>query len=308
MKIDDLRESKHIEDRRGQAPSGGGLGGFNMGGGRGSGLLLQLLLSRTGWKTKIILLLLFVFLGGGGGLGNLLSGSGVSNYQSGQITTQSGADVSDKDGEFISKVLGSTEDFWKSEFQKNGLSYENPNLVLFTGHVQTACGAGSAQSGPFYCSGDNKIYLDLSFYQDLSTKYGAAGDFAMAYVIAHEVGHHVQNQLGTMTEYARAHRKLSETEGNKLNVRLELQADYYAGAWANFVDGQGLLDVGDIEEAMNAAHAVGDDHLQEQAYGHTVPDSFTHGTSEQRKRWFDRGYQYGDLQHGDTFSIPESDL
>lgn len=310
MKIDDLRESKHIEDRRGQSSgSGFGGGGFNIGGGRGGGLLLQLLLSRTGWKTKLLILAVLMFLGGGGGLGNLSNlGAGVQNYQSSQITTQSGSDVSDKDGEFISKVLASTEDYWSNEFKRNGLTYENPNLVLFTHHVQTACGAGSAQSGPFYCSGDSKIYLDLSFYQDLSTKYGAAGDFAMAYVIAHEVGHHIQNQLGTMNEYGRARQNLSEKEGNKLNVRLELQADYYAGAWAHFVDGQGLLDVGDIEEAMNAAHAVGDDHLQEQAYGHSMPDSFTHGTSEQRKRWFDRGYNYGDLQHGDTFSIPESEL
>lgn len=304
MKIDDLRKSKNIEDRRGQASSGGGL---NMGG-AGSGLLLQLLFSRTGWKTKIVLLLLLVFLGGGSGLGNILGGGTSSNYQSTQISKEGSADVSDKDGEFISKVLASTEDFWKKEFERNGLTYESPKLILYTDYIETGCGAGSAQSGPFYCSADNKVYLDLSFYGELKNKYGAPGDFAMAYVIAHEVGHHVQNQLGTMSEYARARQGLSETESNKLNVRLELQADYYAGAWAHYVDGQGLLDVGDIDEAMTAAHSVGDDHLQEQAYGRVMPDSFTHGTSEQRKRWFDRGYNYGDIQHGDTFSVKENSL
>lgn len=310
MKTDNLRESKHIEDRRGQAPSGGGFGGgFNMGGGRGGGLLLQLLLSRTGWKTKLVLLVLLLFLGGSGGLGNILSGPTTNtNHHSSQITTQKNTTATDADSEFISKVLASTEDYWTAEFKKNGLTYEAPALVLYTNQTKTACGTGTAQSGPFYCSADNKVYLDLSFYQDLSTKYGAAGDFAMAYVIAHEVGHHVQNQLGTMTQYNRARQGLSQKEANKLNVRLELQADYYAGAWAHYVDGQGLLDVGDIDEAMAAAHAVGDDHLQEQAYGRSMPDSFTHGTSAQRKRWFDLGYQHGDIHHGDTFSIPASDL
>lgn len=304
MKIDDLRKSDNIQDQRGQKTTSSS--GLNMGG-AGSGMLLQLLFSRGGWKTKILLLILLLFMGGGSGLGNILGGSS-SNYQSGQITQTGSAKVTDKDGEFISKVLASTEDYWTAEFKRNGFTYEAPKLVLYTDYVQTACGAGSAQSGPFYCSGDNKVYLDLSFYADLKNKYGAPGDFAMAYVIAHEVGHHVQNQLGTMNQYAKARQGLTESQQNKLNVRLELQADYYAGAWAHFVDGQGLLDVGDIDEAMAAAHAVGDDHLQEKAYGRVVPDSFTHGTSEQRKRWFDRGYNYGDISHGDTFSISESSL
>ncbi|WP_161979662.1 KPN_02809 family neutral zinc metallopeptidase [Streptococcus sp. S784/96/1] len=303
MKIDDLRKSDNIRDQRGQRSSGGGL---NMGG-AGSNLLLHLLFSRTGWKTKIVLLVLLLFLGGGSGLGNILGGTS-SNYQSSQVRHSGTSTVTDKDGEFISKVLASTEDYWHQEFKRNGLTYEAPKLVLYTDNTTTGCGAGSAKSGPFYCSADNTVYLDLSFYGDLKTKYGAPGDFAMAYVIAHEVGHHVQNQLGTMSEYASARRGLSEKEANKLNVRLELQADYYAGAWANYVDGQGLLDIGDIEEAMTAAHSVGDDHLQEQAYGRAMPDSFTHGTSEQRKRWFDRGYNYGDLQHGDTFSVNENSL
>ncbi|RXS45744.1 neutral zinc metallopeptidase, partial [Streptococcus pyogenes] len=173
---------------------------------------------------------------------------------------------------------------------------------------QTACGRGQASSGPFYCPGDQKVYLDISFYNELSTKYGAKGDFAMAYVIAHEVGHHIQNELGIMDNYASARQGKSKAKANQLNVKLELQADYYAGAWANYVQGQGLLEKGDIEEAMAAAHAVGDDTLQEETYGRAVPDSFTHGTSKQRQRWFDRGYQYGDFEHGDTFSIPYSKL
>ncbi|HEL1809388.1 TPA: neutral zinc metallopeptidase, partial [Streptococcus suis] len=195
------------------------------------------------------------------------------------------------------------EDFWTQEFARNGLTYQAPTLVFYTDQTQTGCGVGSAQAGPFYCSADRKIYIDTSFYQELSSKYKAAGDFAMAYVIAHEVGHHVQNELEVLGAYHQKRAQLSDKEGNALNVRLELQADYYAGAWAKYVDGQGILDAGDIDEAMNAAHAVGDDTLQQEAYGRTVPDSFTHGTSEQRKKWFNLGYTYGDLAHADTFSV-----
>ena len=306
MKIDDLRKSQNVEDKRGQT-SGRNLGSSFNRGNANNQLLLQLLFSRTGWKTKLILILLLVFLGGGTGISDLFSDSSNS-YSTSQVTQTANTSVSDKDAEFISKVLASTEDFWTKEFQRNGLNYQPPKLVLYTDHIETASGTGYAQSGPFYSPADQKIYLDLSFYQDLSTKYGASGDFAMAYVIAHEVGHHVQNELGTLSDYAKKHSRLSELEGNKLNVRLELQADYYAGAWANAVADQGLLDIGDIDEALTAAHAVGDDHLQQEAYGRTMPDSFTHGTSEQRKRWFQKGYDYGDLQHGDTFSIPENQL
>lgn len=298
MKIDDLRESKNIEDRRGQAsyrPN------RSQGNSPAGNLMLGLLLSRLGWKGRLLLLVGMLIFGGMSGIGDMLTGStGSSNYQSGQVSTR-GADVSDADGEFMSKVLASTEDFWTKEFARNGLTYQAPTLVFYNNQTSTACGQGSAQAGPFYCSADKKIYIDTSFYKELSTRYKAAGDFAMAYVIAHEVGHHVQNELGTMQEYARARRGKSEKDANALNVRLELQADYYAGAWAKYVEGQGLLDIGDIEEAMNAAHAVGDDTLQEQAYGRSVPDSFTHGSSEQRQKWFNLGYQYGDIQHGDTF-------
>ncbi|MDW8682466.1 neutral zinc metallopeptidase [Streptococcus suis] len=299
MKIDDLRKSSNIEDRRGQSSSGSSFSAGSSGG----NLLLGLLFSRLGWKGKLIVLVVLLAFGGMSNLGGLLSPSTSSNpYQSSQVTT-TGTSVSDADAEFMSKVLGTTEDFWTQEFANNGYTYDAPTLVFYTDQTQTGCGTGSAQAGPFYCSADRKIYIDTSFYQELSNKYNAAGDFAMAYVIAHEVGHHVQNELGTLGAYHQKRAQLFDKEGNALNVRLELQADYYAGAWAKYVEGQGLLDIGDIEEAMNAAHAVGDDTLQQEAYGRTVPDSFTHGTSAQRKKWFDLGYTHGDLAHGDTFSV-----
>ena len=296
MKLDDLKQSNRVEDRRGQSsPSFGGSGGNGMG-----GLLLQLLLSRGKGKWIIIGILLLSFFVGGGQLGDLI---GLNSYQSSYEKNYTPSTVSDEDAVFISKVFASTEEFWTQEFEKEGLTYHPPTLVIYDQATETGgCGVGSASAGPFYCPADNKVYIDLTFYQELSTKYQAAGDFAMAYVIAHEVGHHVQNELGTMRSYQQKRQGLSEKAANALNVRLELQADYYAGAWANYVEGQGLLEVGDIQEALNAAHAVGDDTLQEAAYGTTVPDSFTHGTSEQRQKWFMRGYQYGDLQHGDTFS------
>ncbi|HFI0450886.1 TPA: neutral zinc metallopeptidase [Streptococcus suis] len=299
MKIDDLRKSSNIEDRRGQSSSGSSFSAGSSGG----NLLLGLLFSRLGWRGKLIVLVVLLAFGGMSNLGGLLSPTTNTNpYQSSQVTT-SGTSVSDADAEFMSKVLGTTEDFWTREFANNGYTYDAPTLVFYTDQTQTGCGTGSAQAGPFYCSADRKIYIDTSFYQELSNKYNAAGDFAMAYVIAHEVGHHVQNELGTLGAYHQKRAQLSDKEGNALNVRLELQADYYAGAWAKYVEGQGLLDIGDIEEAMNAAHAVGDDTLQQEAYGRTVPDSFTHGTSAQRKKWFDLGYTYGDIAHGDTFSV-----
>ncbi|MBO4107352.1 KPN_02809 family neutral zinc metallopeptidase [Streptococcus suis] len=299
MKLDDLRQSKNIEDRRGQSSSGMN---YRQASG-GSNLLFSLLFSRLGWKGKIVLILVFLLFGGMSGLGNLLPGSTSYNqYQSSQVTT-SGTNISDQDAIFMSKVLGSTEDFWTQEFANNGYTYNAPTLVFYSDQTQTGCGIGSSQAGPFYCSADQKIYIDTTFYQELSNRYNAAGDFAMAYVIAHEVGHHVQNELGILGAYHQKRTQLSDKEGNALNVRLELQADYYAGAWAKYVEGQGFLEVGDIEEAMNAAHAVGDDTLQQEAYGRTVPDSFTHGTSAQRKKWFDLGYTHGDLAHGDTFSV-----
>ena len=299
MKTDNLRQSKHIEDRRGQTSSTHRTVGTAS---RGN-MLFGLLFSRLGFKGKLILLLFLLLFGGMSSLGKLWPSTTTYNgYQSSSIQTNHSS-ISDADAIFMSKVLASTEDFWTQEFEKNGLTYKAPTLVFYTDQTNTACGQGTAQAGPFYCSADRKIYIDTSFYQELSSKYQASGDFAMAYVIAHEVGHHLQNELDILGTYHKKRAQLSEKEGNALNVRLELQADYYAGAWAKYVDGQGLLDVDDIDEAMNAAHAVGDDTLQQEAYGKTVPDSFTHGTSAQRKEWFQRGYTYGDLAHGDTFSI-----
>lgn len=203
---------------------------------------------------------------------------------------------------FVSVVLGKTEDVWEQIFRENGRQYREPTLVLFSGQVQSACGMGSAASGPFYCPGDQKVYIDLSFYEELRRRFRAPGDFAQAYVIAHEVGHHVQKLLGTSDRVDAAQRRMSEVEGNKLSVRLELQADFYAGLFARHIQKQGLLEEGDIEEALRAASAIGDDTIQRQTSGRVVPDSFTHGTSEQRLRWFRKGFDTGDIRQGDTFS------
>ncbi|WP_373774545.1 KPN_02809 family neutral zinc metallopeptidase [Streptococcus ferus] len=297
MKSDKMRESDNIEDRRGQGS--GSFGGSSSG--NGSQLLLQLLFSSGSWKTKLVILLVLLLFGGFSSLSGILTGDNTANYDRTSQVSTNNTTASDQDAQFVSKVLASTEEFWSQKFRAEGMTYNAPTLVFYTNRTTTGCGLGQAQAGPFYCPADKKIYIDLTFYQELTTKYKAAGDFAMAYVIAHEVGHHVQNEIGTMSSYNKAGQGLSEKASNALNVRLELQADYYAGAWAKYVDDQGLLDTGDIQEALNAAHAVGDDTLQQEAYGKTVPDSFTHGTSEQRKRWFDRGYQYGDFTHGDTF-------
>ncbi|MBK6769202.1 MAG: zinc metallopeptidase [Ardenticatenales bacterium] len=206
-------------------------------------------------------------------------------------------------GDFIAAVLGSTEDVWSAEFSESGADYPPPDLVLFTEAVASACGNASAAMGPFYCPADQKVYIDLSFYQMLQERFGAPGDFAQAYVIAHEVGHHIQNVLGTSGQVEAARRQSSSAEGNELSVRLELQADCFAGMWArNGQEMMGMLEEGDIEEALNAAEAIGDDRLQKQAQGYVVPDAFTHGTSEQRASWFARGLNEGSMERCDTFS------
>ncbi|GAB4419877.1 MAG: neutral zinc metallopeptidase [Bacteroidia bacterium] len=214
---------------------------------------------------------------------------------------QGGAD--DELAQFVSVVLKDTEDVWDKLFrQQYGQPYTKPVLVLFSGSVQSACGYASAATGPFYCPADSKLYIDLSFYQELRTRFGAPGDFAMAYVVAHEVGHHVQHLLGITDQMHAQRRRVSELEYNQLSVRLELQADFLAGVWAHHADKmKNILESGDIDEALRAAEAIGDDNLQRQAQGYVVPESFTHGTSEQRKRWFSKGLQTGDLSQGDTF-------
>lgn len=206
--------------------------------------------------------------------------------------------------QFVGVVLAKSEDVWGEIFRQNGRQYREPTLVLFTDQVPTACGRMGAAVGPFYCPGDEKVYIDLSFYEELRQRFNAPGDFAQAYVVAHEVGHHVQNLLGISDRVTALQQRGGELQANQLSIRLELQADFFAGMFARYVQNQGMLEAGDIEEALGAASAVGDDRLQRQATGRVMPDSFTHGTSEQRYRWFMRGYETGDMRQGDTFSAP----
>ena len=212
----------------------------------------------------------------------------------------------DERAQFVGVVLQDTEDVWNTLFQKGGKSYEEPPLVLFSGVTQSACGTASSATGPFYCPGDRKVYIDLSFYEDLQSRFQAPGDFAMAYVIAHEVGHHVQNLLGISDKVHQMRQQLSEGEYNKYSVMLELQADFLAGVWAHHAQKtKQILEEGDIEEALTAANAIGDDRLQKQSQGYVVPESFTHGTSQQRMYWFKKGFQTGDMNQGDTFNSPD---
>lgn len=273
MKWRGRRASANVEDRRGMGGKtliGGGLGG-------------------------IVVLLIVMFLGGD-------PTEMMNNMQMGSNEPYVETEEDQELAEFVSVVLADTETVWNNLFQDQGMDYREPTLVLFTGSVQTACGGATSAVGPFYCPGDEKLYIDLSFYKELQNRFNAPGDFAMAYVVAHEVGHHIQTLLGISEQMAELRQRLSEKEYNKYQVRMELQADYLAGVWAHHAQGMGLLEEGDLEEALNAAFAIGDDTLQKQAQGYVVPDSFTHGTSEQRKKWFYRGFQYGDLNHGDTFN------
>jgi uncharacterized protein len=263
--------SSNVEDRRGMS---GGI----VGGGIGAVVI------------AIVVMLL------GGDPSDLLEGGG-------QTSTEYVETAEEKElAEFVSVVLAETETTWHKIFRDNGSSYSEPTLVLFTGRVQSACGMAGSATGPFYCPGDSKLYIDLSFYNDLSNKLNAPGDFAMAYVIAHEVGHHIQNLTGVMNQMQELRQRLSAEEYNKYSVRLELQADFYAGVWAYHTQQRNLLEAGDIDEALNAASAVGDDRIQKQQQGYIVPESFTHGTSEQRKRWFNKGFTTGDIKQGDTFN------
>ncbi len=211
--------------------------------------------------------------------------------------------------DFVAVVLADTEDVWNDQFAKLGRQYQEPTLVLFRGRVESACGQASSAVGPFYCPGDHKLYIDLAFFEELKRRFGAPGDFAQAYVIAHEVGHHVQTLLGTTAKVDGMRRRLSKVEANELSVRMELQADFLAGVWAHHAQKtKQILEPGDLKEALDAANAIGDDNLQQQGQGYVVPDSFTHGSSEQRIRWFRRGFETGDINQGDTFRIPEGDL
>jgi len=276
------RESENIEDARG---SGGGGGRIVMGGGIGT----------------VILVVLYLLLGGD--LQTLFNSQQAQLPQSAQVDSQTPRDEASK---FVAVVLADTEDAWNEVFRQMGREYQEPRLVLFTDMIQSGCGFASGATGPFYCPQDQRVYIDLGFFRQLQDRLGAGGDFAEAYVIAHEVGHHVQNLLGITDRVQAARRRISEAEYNQLSVRLELQADFLAGVWARYTDRvKHVVEAGDIEEAMRAASAVGDDRLQSRSRGYVVPDSFTHGTSEQRVRWFRRGYETGDIRQGDTFSARE---
>lgn len=280
MKWEGRRQSTNMEDRRGM-----GTGGKVLAGG---GLI------------GVVFLIIQMFMGGDNAQ---LMQELQNQVQQQQTQTGPSQPLSDEDklmGEYVATVLADTEDVWHKIFEENGMTYVEPKMVLFRGSVQSACGGATSASGPFYCPGDQKIYMDLDFFDELQTRFGAkGGDYAIAYVIAHEVGHHVQTLLGTSGKVRQLQQNLSKTEGNKLSVSLELQADFYAGLWTHY--NQKYLEEGDIEEALSAAQAVGDDAIQKKMQGHVVPDSFTHGTSEQRVKWFGKGFKTGDIREGDTF-------
>lgn len=272
------RESSNVDDRRGI--SGGGLVA-------GTGVL------------GLIIYLITSFLGGGD------TSQPPSLPQPQQEMTAEEKKKDDERASFVKVTLGYTEDVWNDLFAKAGRKYKEPTLVLFRNQVQSACGIAGSASGPFYCPSDQQLYIDLSFYQELQDRFHAPGDFAMAYVIAHEVGHHVQNLLGTMDEMSGLQRQSNREGANHYSVMVELQADFYAGVWAHHAQQmKNILDAGDIDEALNAANAIGDDRLQKETQGYVVPESFTHGTSKQRMYWFKKGYDTGDMSQGDTFHDP----
>jgi len=271
------KESSNVEDRRGMSFKGKGM----VGGGIGTIAIVLVVLLLGGDPTSIL-----------------------QNVQLDDQTTNSNYTETAEEKElaqFVGVVLAETESVWHAIFKEVGSTYREPKLVLFSGKVESACGVAGASTGPFYCPGDEKLYIDLSFFEELQKRFKAPGDFAMAYVIAHEVGHHIQNLTGVMDKMNDLRSKLSQEEYNQYSVRVELQADFYAGIWAHYTEQQDLLESGDLEEALNAASAVGDDNIQKQAQGYVVPESFTHGTSEQRKKWFYKGFTSGDIRQGDTF-------
>ena len=276
MKWQGRRGSTNVEDRRGMST-----GTKVVGGGVGT----------------IVIVLIVLLLGGDPSTILDQSGSGTS---SGPVEA---TEEENQMAQFVSVVLADTEEIWTQIFAQSGSTYRKPTLVLFRDQVESACGYATAASGPFYCPGDEKVYIDLSFCDDLQQKYGAYGDFAVAYVIAHEIGHHVQNQMGILEEVSRERAQVSEVRGNQLTVRLELQADFLAGVWAHYADKMlGTIEAGDVDEALRAASAIGDDVLQKKYQGRVVPDAFTHGTAAQRSSWLRKGWETGDINQGDTFN------
>lgn len=285
MRTEGDRESDNVEDQRGMFSGGRGIAAGGIG--------------------TVILALIVMLLGGDPRA--LFQGSPGGGAPSQQTAPPPNKQTEDKLTKFVRVVLADTEDVWRVELPKQtGHNYRDPKLVLFTGRVQTACGGGSTASGPFYCPGDEKVYIDLAFYDELARRFKAPGDFAEAYVIAHEVGHHVQKILGISDKVDAMRRRMSEKDFNKVSVRLELQADFYAGVWAHHAQKmKNILEPGDIDEALRAASAVGDDSIQKQVQGYVVPDSFTHGTARQRAAWFRKGFETGDIAQGDTFNMPD---
>ncbi len=277
------RQSGNVDDQRGSGGGGRGFGGLPIKGGLG-----------------IVVVIIVISLITGKNPLSLLQQIPIDNGPSvSQSTPYQATPEEEELSQFVKVVLADTEDVWNQLMD----NYREPTLVLFSGSVQSGCGSADASTGPFYCSADEKVYIDLIFYEDLKNRFGAPGDFAQAYVIAHEVGHHVQHLLGITDKVHAMREQLSEEEYNKLSVKLELQADFMAGVWAHHANNMNqMIEEGDYEEAMNAASAIGDDRLQKQARGQVVPDSFTHGTSEQRQRWFKKGFETGDLNQGDTFN------
>ena len=290
MRMDEQRESDNIEDRRGGGFGGGG--GLRLGGGRlGLGTIAIALVAS--YFLGINPLTVLSMLSGGGGMPTVEQSAPPPAHK---------PPPTDETAVFVSKVLASTEDTWNEVFRASGRQYEEPKLVLFSGVTPTACGTGQSAMGPFYCPGDQKVYIDLAFYRDLKERFRAPGEFAQAYVIAHEVGHHIQNQLGIADQVQAARQRSDKVKANELSVRMELQADCLAGVWGKRADDmRGILESGDLEAALNAASAIGDDRLQKQAQGRIVPESFTHGSSEQRMRWFRRGFDSGDMNQCNTF-------
>jgi predicted metalloprotease len=279
MKWIGRRQSDNVEDRRGMSP-----GGKSIIGGGIIGIIILLLNTFGGENAQMLTPIL----------------EQLNLQQSTQSTQRKLSEEEEKMAEFPKTVFADTEDIWTKIFQENNMQYKEPGMVLFSGTVESACGGASSASGPFYCPSDQKVYMDLGFFEELETKFGAkGGDFAIAYVIAHEVGHHVQTLLGTSSKVHELQEGKSEAEANKLSVALELQADFYAGVWTKY--NQQNLDIDDIDEALSAAQAVGDDAIQSKMQGQIVPDSFTHGTSEQRMYWFKKGYETGDIKQGNTF-------
>jgi len=298
------RQSDNIEDRRGSSPRGGNPFG------RGGGIRLPSGgMRRSGMSFKTILIigviyLVLKFIGIdplqmlGGDPGAILSG------QPSAPGNQISETRKDEMTQFVATVLAETEDVWNGVMKSQGLDYPEPKLVLFSGAVSSACGNASAASGPFYCPGDEKVYIDLTFFDEMAQRFKASGDFAQAYVLAHEVGHHVQNLIGVLPKFNQMRQSMSQTEQNRMSIRVELQADCFAGIWGHYTAQKGILERGDLEEALNAAKQIGDDTLQRRTQGYVVPESFNHGTSAQRKEWFARGFDAGRLEACDTFNNP----